>query len=92
MSVKTDGAASALPDELEPDAHGQAAILLVESILHVLVDKGTLTNAEAMTAVEVAAEVKEEVAALSGESSGRMNESLDILTKIGASLETDQEM
>jgi phosphoheptose isomerase len=73
----------------EPDAHGQAALLLAESTLHSLIEAGVLTTRDAILAVKSAAEVKVEVAAITGESRGRMQESLDLLSRIEASLETD---
>lgn len=54
------------PVRVEPDAHGQAAFLLAESILHVLVEKDLLTTGEAV--VHTACEVKVEVALAAGES------------------------
>lgn len=74
----------------EPDAHGQAALLLAESILHALVDSGTLTNREAITVMRTACEVKTEVATAAGESKVRMNESLDLLERMANSLESDE--
>lgn len=74
----------------EPDAHGQAALLLTESLIHALVDKATLTAAEAVEVVTVAAEVKVEVAKVAGESEGRMRESLVLLAKMAASFEADR--
>jgi hypothetical protein len=74
----------------EPDAHGQAALLLAESILHALVESATLSNPEAIEIVKMAAEVKVEVATEAGESVGRMNESLELLSRITASFKTDE--
>lgn len=73
----------------EPDAHGQAALLLAESILHTLVESGAMTFGQAIAAARAAAEVKVEVAAEAGESKKRMNESIDLLNLIASSLETD---
>ncbi len=75
---------------VEPDAHGQAALLLAESILHILVDSSVLTNAEAMTVVSAASEIKREVATAAGESIGRMQQSLDLLSHISASFRADE--
>lgn len=77
---------------VEPDAHGQAALLLAESILHALVDTSVLTNAEAVSVVTNASEVKREVAIAAGESAGRMQQSLDLLMRMTASFETDGAM
>ena len=74
---------------IEPDAHGQAALLLAESILHALVDTAVMTNAEAINVVTAATEVKREVATAAGESTGRMQQSLDLLSQMTASFETD---
>ena len=74
----------------EPDAHGQAALLLAESILHALVDSATLTNPEAIEIVDAAAQIKVEVATAAGESKGRMNESLELLARMSASFTTDE--
>jgi hypothetical protein len=76
---------------LEPDAHGQAALLLAESILHALVETRTLTLNMALSAIQTTCEVKREVAELSGESNGRMNESLDLLKAIASSFAVDAE-
>lgn len=76
----------------EPDAHGQAALLLAESTLHTLIEAGVLTNRDAIMTVQSAAEVKVDVAAVTGESQGRMQQSLDLLSRIQASLETDSEI
>jgi len=73
----------------EPDAHGQAALMLGESLLHMLVEKGLLTNTDAMDVVQTAAEVKAEVATASGESQARMLASLSLLSHIEASFESD---
>ncbi len=73
----------------EPDAHGQAALLLAESILHALVDTSVISNAEAIDVVTHATEVKREVATAAGESIGRMQQSLDLLERMTASFESD---
>jgi len=77
------------PPTGEPDAHGQAALMLAESILHSLVEVGTLTIQQALDVVSSAQEVKTEVAKRAGESESRMKESLALLDRISTSLETD---
>jgi hypothetical protein len=81
---------SRLPAILEPDAHGQAALLLTESLIHTLVENSTLTNVEAVELIRIAAEVKVEVATAAHESDSRMQESLALLSKMASSFETDQ--
>ena len=75
----------------EPDAHGQAALLLAESILHALVENNVLTTARAVDVVATASEVKAEIATVAGESSARMNASLDLLAAIERSFAVDGE-
>lgn len=70
----------------EPDAHGQAALMLAESTLLALIEANALTRAQALEAVEVAAEVKEEVAEETGESRQRMLHSLALLQRIRTSM------
>jgi hypothetical protein len=69
----------------EPDAHGQAALLLAESILHALVETKTLSVAGALSVIQTTCDVKIEVAELAGESSKRMNESLKLLQSMSDS-------
>lgn len=90
--VQNGGGIAPTPLLEEPDAHGQAALLLAESTLHFLVETGVLKNRDAIMAVQTAADVKVDVAAVTGESRGRMQESLDLLSKIQASFESDQEL
>ena len=75
----------------EPDAHGQAALILAESILHALVDCGLLSADYAASVVQTACEVKSDVAAADGESFGRMHDSLALLARIAASFGADIE-
>jgi hypothetical protein len=74
----------------EPDAHGQAALLLTESLIHTLVENSAITNVQAIELIRIAAEVKVEVATAAHESNGRMKESLALLSKMASSFESDQ--
>jgi hypothetical protein len=74
----------------EPDAHGQAALLLTESLIHMLVENKGLTNAQAMDVVHTAAVVKVEVAEAAGESRSRMLESLALLSRMEDSFHADE--
>jgi hypothetical protein len=74
----------------EPDAHGQAALLLTESLLHMLVENRGLTNAQAVDVVHTAAVVKVEVAEAAGESKSRMLESLALLSRMEQSFQADE--
>lgn len=75
------------PIGAEPDAHGQAALMLAESMLHALMEVRTFTPAQALSVVATAQEIKIEFAHLAGESQSRMQASLDLLNKIAGSLE-----
>lgn len=79
-----------LPAVREPDAHGQAALLLTESLIHTLVENSAITNDQAIEVIRIAAEVKVEVATAAHESNGRMQESLSLLSKMASSFESDQ--
>ena len=79
------------PRRPEPDAHGQAALLLAESILHTLIKAKVLTTAQAASSIRTACEVKEEVAQDTDESEGRMQESLNLLSGIERSLSIDED-
>lgn len=83
------GHAAAVPRE--PDAHGQAAMLLVESLIHGLIARSALSVREAIEIVEVAAEVKIEIGADLGDSPATMRRSLALLGAISSSLRQDLE-
>ncbi|TPG12424.1 hypothetical protein [Sphingomonas oligophenolica] len=77
----------ATPPIIEPDAHGQAALMLAESILHALIETRTFTLEQALSVVATAQEIKVEFAQLAGESQRRMRASLDLLSMIAGSLQ-----
>ncbi|MGZ9114400.1 MAG: hypothetical protein ACXW3K_07230 [Brevundimonas sp.] len=72
-----------------PDAHGQAALLLVESVIHALMKRQLITVADAVEIVDVAAEVKVEVAHDLGDSPANLRKSLFLLAEISNSLSRD---
>lgn len=72
-----------------PDAHGQAAMLLVESLIHGLIARSVISVEDAVEIVDVATQVKEEVAADMGDSPATMQKSLTILGAIRSSLSYD---
>jgi hypothetical protein len=74
----------------EPDAHGQAALLLTESLLHMLVENRGLTNSQAVDVIHTAAVVKLEVAEAQGESRSRILESLALLSRMESSFQADE--
>ncbi|MGI4745613.1 MAG: hypothetical protein ACRYFY_06145 [Janthinobacterium lividum] len=80
---------TAQPSSDEPDAHGQAALILAEATLHALVEKCVLSAADVLAVLQSAHEIKTEVATLAGESEGRMQESLELLKRISISFAAD---
>ena len=85
----TDGGARADPGLREPDAHGQAAMLLVESLIHGLIARSVISVADAIEIVDVATEVKADIAEGLGDSPATMRKSLALLGAISASLMRD---
>lgn len=69
-----------------PDAHGQAALLLAESTLHLLIEAGVLTVGQAIDAVRTAAVVKHEVAEEADEPATLLHQSLGLLQRIESSM------
>lgn len=73
----------------EPDVHGQAALMLAESILHTLIEIGVLTVPEAVEVVSTAMEVRRELAKSAGGSDVTIEKSLTLLSAISASFRSD---
>ena len=81
---------STIADPDEPcEIYGQAALILVESLLHTLVETAMLTDREAVDAVQTALLIRTQIAKQTGESKHRVRQVLDLLGKIGSSLATD---
>lgn len=74
----------------DPDAHGQAALLLVESLIHGLIARSSLTRAEAIDIIDIAADVKIEYAEETEESREVLAKSLVLIEAIAESLRNDQ--
>lgn len=72
-----------------PDAHGQAALLLVESLMHGLVERSVITVADAVEIVDAAADVKAEIAVDLGEPEETEDRALNLLSAISQSLKLD---
>ncbi|MFC4594323.1 hypothetical protein [Sphingobium tyrosinilyticum] len=75
----------------EPDAYGQAAMLLVESLIHALIARSVISVVDAVEIVGVAAEVKEEIGLELGDGPATMQRSVTLLRAISASLKPDIE-
>lgn len=85
-----NGAYDVRPSGREPDAYGQAALLLVESMLHGLVEQSVFTVAKAVDLVDIAADVKADIGAELGDSAPTQQRSLALLAAISSSLQIDK--
>lgn len=72
-----------------PDVHGQAAMLLVESLIHGLIERDILSVADAVEIVDVASEVKSDTGPELGDSPANLQKSITMLQAISASLRPD---
>ena len=75
--------------EISPDAHGHAAILLVESLIHGLIARSVISVAEAVEIVNIAADVREIVALDQGQPPSAIQKSRTLLDNISKSLKFD---
>ena len=73
----------------EPDPHGQAALLLVESLIHGLIASSALTVEDAVEIIDVAVEVKMDAAADRGETDHTADRPLALLKAMSTSLMGD---
>ncbi|MDF7776046.1 hypothetical protein P1X14_12375 [Sphingomonas sp. AOB5] len=71
------------------DARGQAAMLLVESLIHGLIERSVISVSDAVEIVSAAIEVEEEIRADMSVAPTNIEETLVILGGIRASLEID---
>jgi hypothetical protein len=74
-----------------PDAHGHAALLLVESLIHGSLSRSIISTCEALEVVECANDVQVEVAEAADGHGARMWQSHALLTAIVDSLKGDLE-
>ncbi|MES2497611.1 MAG: hypothetical protein V4618_15970 [Pseudomonadota bacterium] len=74
-----------------PDSHGHAALLLVESLIHGLCEKSTLTVGEAIEITERAIDVQRDHAEAADETAASMWQSHRLLLSIATSLSLDVE-
>jgi non-homologous end joining protein Ku len=88
MTNDTSTADSSFRDDHNPlpDAQGQAALLLIESLIHSL-DNKALTKAQALEAIESAKQVKAESAAEEKEPARILQKSLGLLEEMQNSIQ-----
>jgi predicted kinase len=73
-------------DRTGADAQGAAALLLIESLIHSLLDNGALTQDQAMEAIDSALQVKEESVDDATRATATTRRSLVLLQKIYGSV------
>lgn len=71
------------------EAAGEAALLLVESLIHGLIGKSLLSVADAVEVINVAAEIRTELGGDRGESQQTTERSVALLTAMSRSLVPD---
>lgn len=74
----------------ENNAHGRAAILLVESLIHGLIARDVITVADAVEIVDVAAQVTTDISEDPDSSAAGVWEPVELVNAIGTSLRVDQ--
>lgn len=87
--VSNDNAASTAQESNGPDSHGHAALLLVESLIHSLIDLSVISVSDAVEVVATAAEVKADIVAEQGGAAAGTDRSLILLEAISSSLNLD---
>lgn len=76
-------------DSWPPDAHGQSAMLLVESLIHDLIARSVFSVDDAMEIVNIAADVREVIAVDQGQTPLAILQSRALLDGISKSLQHD---
>ena len=91
MATNSSDAGNVAPPLPFPDAHGRAALLLIESLINVLLKRGLLTIDDALAVTSAEAEVKEEAAiAEHSDPTPTGRHSLRLIRSIDASLMIDR--
>lgn len=75
----------------QPDAQGQAALVLVESLLHGLMEQSVLSLRQTVEIIDAAIEVQTDVADAADGSAEAMWRSHSILSAMAASLKRDMD-
>ena len=68
-----------------PDAHGQAALLVTEALMHLLIEKGILSAGDALAIIHTSSDVKEEIISAGSEPRENALASMALLTKMSLS-------
>lgn len=89
MSVENSNDNGDLSSQFAGDANGQAAMLLVESLMHGLIARDVISVADAVEIVDVAAEVKADQWADPSDPPPSFRKPLELLAAISTSLRRD---
>jgi hypothetical protein len=73
----------------DPDAHGRAALLLVESLIHGLTAHGVLSSTEALEIMEIALDAQVAIADDIGRPTPSMRRATSLLSSIVESMKTE---
>ena len=94
INLISGGSASHLPRSHLPDArdsYGQAALLLVESLIHGLKERGVLSIAEAIDVIDTAADIQYELVDMADGAGSGLRHGAALLTVMATSLRGDAE-
>ena len=72
-----------------PDPHGAAALSLIESLIHFLVDRAGMAHADAVGVIQIAADAKSEISRDHGDGMVVEPQAVSLLNAIAASLAID---
>lgn len=89
MPSNDNHSALPMPSPLLPDAHGHAALLLIESLIHGLVERSILTLAEGVEIVATAIDVQVDVARAADGAGAPMWHAHSLLSRMSDSFEID---
>jgi hypothetical protein len=73
------------------DAHGHAALLLVESLIHGLIERSVLTVEQSVEIIEAAVDVQTDVAREADGAGARMWQAHSLLSSMSATLQLDRD-
>lgn len=89
MSVASDAVPESFVQRRSSDSHGEAALLLSESLIHTLLAREALSLHDALDIVQGAIDAQIETDHASGLADGQTSQALALLLRIRASLSID---
>ncbi|MBV1690301.1 hypothetical protein KRR38_22105 [Novosphingobium sp. G106] len=88
--ISNDNERHSAPPPREPDAHGEAALILVESLIHGLIERAVLRVEDVLDILDTAVEVNGQQAEEPVANGAIVRTAKTILEAISSSLKTDQ--